>query len=114
MYSLRYSSNAKKSLKNLDPQMGRRIYQALDSIRADPRSHIKEMRRPKGSEPLYKYRIGDYRIIMTLFDEELVVLVVDIEPMKNDIQKIWWEGVRVTIWDLYELIFLKTLNNQRY
>ena len=87
MYSLRYSNSAKKSLKNLDHQAGRRIFQALDSIRADPRSHIKEMKRPKGSEPLYKYRIGDYRIIMVLIDEELVVLVVDIGQRKTIYKK---------------------------
>ena len=51
MFSLHYSQNAKRALKNLDPQVVKRIYLALESIRDNPRSHIEEMKRPKGAEP---------------------------------------------------------------
>jgi mRNA interferase RelE/StbE len=92
MFSLHYSQKAKRALKNLDPQIGKRIYLALESIRDNPRSHIEEMNRPKGAEPLYKYRVGEYRVIMALFDTELVVLVVDIGPRRTIYKKYGGKG----------------------
>jgi mRNA interferase RelE/StbE len=92
MFSLHYSQNAKRALKNLDTQVGKRIYLALESIRDNPRSHIEEMKRPKGAEPLYKYRVGEYRVIMALFDNELVVLVVDIGPRRTIYKKYGGKG----------------------
>ena len=92
MYALHYSNNAKRALKNLDHQVGKRIFQALESIRDNPRSHIEEMKRPKGAGPLFKYRIGEHRVIMALFDTELVVLVVDIGPRRSVYKKYGGKG----------------------
>lgn len=92
MYVLKYSNNAERAFKNLDHQVGKRIYQALETIRADPRSYVEEMKHPKGSDPLFKYRIGNYRVIMTLFDDELVVLVVDVGPRKSIYKKYGGKG----------------------
>ena len=63
--------------------VGVRIYHAPEIIRIDPRKHVKEMKRPGKEEPLCKFRVGDYRIIMSLFDDDLVILVVDIGPRKR-------------------------------
>jgi mRNA interferase RelE/StbE len=92
MFSIHYSNKAKRALKNFDPHVGKRIYLALESIRDNPRSHIEEMKRPKCAQPLYKYRIGEYRIIMALFDTELVVLVVDIGPRRDIYKKFGGKG----------------------
>ncbi|PWR73365.1 type II toxin-antitoxin system RelE family toxin [Methanospirillum stamsii] len=92
MYSLKYSNRAEKALKNLDHLVGKRIYTALEKIREDPRSHVEMMEHSKFSDPLYKYRIGDYRVIMSLFDNELIVLVVDIGPRKSIYKKYGGKG----------------------
>ena len=69
-----------------------RIYHALEIIRIDPRKHVKEMKRPGKEEPLCKFRVGDYRIIMSLFDDDLVILVVDIGPRKTIYKKYGGKG----------------------
>ena len=92
MYTLHYSNHAKRALKNLDHQVGKRIYQTLESIKENPRLHIEEMKRPKGAEILYKYRIGEYRVIMSLFDNELVVLVIDVGPRRTIYKKYGGKG----------------------
>ncbi|MGV8107822.1 type II toxin-antitoxin system RelE family toxin [Methanospirillum sp.] len=68
------------------------MYQTLESIKENPRPHIEEMKRPKGAEILYKYRIGEYRVIMSLFDNELVVLVIDVGPRRTIYKKYGGKG----------------------
>ena len=69
-----------------------RIYQALEVIRVDPKIHIKEMKRSSKAEHLFKFRVGDYRIIMSLFDDDLVILVVDAGPRKTIYKKYGGKG----------------------
>lgn len=92
MYAIRYSNHAKRALRNIDPLVGVRIYRALEIIRIDPRKHVKEMKRPGKEGPLFKFRVGDYRIIMSLFDDDLVILVVDIGPRKTIYKKYGGKG----------------------
>jgi len=92
MYTIRYSNHAKRALRNLDPLVGIRIYQALEVIRVDPKIHIKELKRSSKAEHLFKFRVGDYRIIMLLFDDDLVILVVDAGPRKTIYKKYGGKG----------------------
>lgn len=50
------------------------------------------MKHSDKTEPLYKFRVGDYRIIMSLFDDELVILVVDVGPRKCVYKKFGGNG----------------------
>ena len=81
-----------RALRNLDPLVGVRIYQALEVISVDPKIHIKEMKRSSKAEHLFKFRVGDYRIIMLLFDDDLVILVVDAGPRKTIYKKYGGKG----------------------
>jgi mRNA interferase RelE/StbE len=92
MYSLKYSHHAKRALRNIDPLVGVRIYRALETIREDPRKHVMEMKRSRKEEPLFKFRVGDYRIIMSLFDDDMVILVVDIGMRKTIYKKYGGKG----------------------
>ncbi len=73
-YAVRYDPKALKELTKLDRPVARRIVQAADALGAD--------RRPSGARPLVGYpdlwriRIGDYRVIYTIRDAGLVVLVL--------------------------------------
>ena len=73
-YTVRYDPRALKELAKLDRPVARRIVQAVDALAVDPR--------PSGARPLVGYpdlwriRIGDYRVIYTIRDAGLVVLVL--------------------------------------
>lgn len=72
--SVAYDPRALKELTKLEKPIARRIVKAVDALRADPR--------PSGVRPLVGYsnlwriRVGDYRVVYTTRDDELMVLVL--------------------------------------
>lgn len=81
-WKVRYSSKVLKGFKKLDPHARKRIREIIDSKIAtltDPRSLGKDLK----ERNLWRYRVGDYRIIAKLRDNELVILVIKIGHRKN-------------------------------
>ncbi|MBA1159418.1 type II toxin-antitoxin system RelE/ParE family toxin [Vibrio parahaemolyticus] len=71
---------AERELSKLDPQMARRILKFLRERVAnleDPRSIGEALRGSRLGE-FWKYRVGDYRIISSIEDGALRILVVRI------------------------------------
>ena len=71
---------AKRDLDNLDRQVGRRILKFLyDRVATldDPRS-IGEALKGSVLGDLWKYRVGDYRIVSIIEDGKLKILIVRI------------------------------------
>jgi mRNA interferase RelE/StbE len=62
----------------------RRIRTALNSLAAeqDPQAHVKKL---KGHEdvPIYSYRIGDYRAILTFDHGIMVIFVITIDNRRS-------------------------------
>lgn len=76
-WSVEISRQARKDLDALDPQQARRLLSFLaDRIRGaqDPRRHGEVLQGRLGS--LWRYRVGDCRLICDLQGDRLVVLVV--------------------------------------
>ena len=72
-YRIELRPAAARSLRKLDPQVRRRIQGAIALLAQDPR--------PPGARALQgraglRVRIGDYRIIYTVKDDVLLVIVV--------------------------------------
>jgi len=79
-WSIRFDRKAEREMDNLDPQVARRINRFLFERVApleNPRSIGEAL---KGTEfgDLWKYRVGDYRIIASIEDELVRILVVRI------------------------------------
>lgn len=84
-WKVELSAQAQKNLKQLDPQITRRILAFLHSRVAeleDPRSIGEALKGSKLGE-FWKYRVGDYRIISSIEDGALCVLVVRIGNRKK-------------------------------
>ena len=84
-WKIELSAHAQKNLKQLDPQITRRILAFLHSRVAeleDPRSIGEALKGSKLGE-FWKYRVGDYRIISSIEDGALCVLVVRIGNRKE-------------------------------
>lgn len=72
------TKNAATEIKKLGPPAERRIYDYLRtriSALQDPRQLGKQLRIPTPSN-LWRYRVGPYRIICQISDDEMLVLVV--------------------------------------
>jgi mRNA interferase RelE/StbE len=74
-----YTQTALNQLRKLDKQSARRILDFLDErvVRRDnPRSTGKALTGPLGG--LWRYRVGDFRVICEIQDGALRVLVVEL------------------------------------
>ena len=76
-FSVVYTKRARWDLKKLPPEVARTCIRAISKIREDPYSFVKKL---KGSTraPLYTLRIGDYRAIMSIEDDRLIVFVLEV------------------------------------
>ncbi len=80
MYEVRFSPDAEKDLSKLEQQTAKRIVKFLHERIANidnPRALGKAL---KGEElgKYWRYRVGDYRIICEIQDNQLVVLVITV------------------------------------
>lgn len=78
-WTIDYSDTAVKQLRALDKPIARRIVDYMDTRvtgSSDPRSAGKPLTGPLGG--LWRYRVGDYRIICDIEDGVMRVLVVQI------------------------------------
>jgi len=80
-YSILLAPPAERQLKALTEPVQRRIVKRLRTLKDNPRPQgVKKL---AGEENLYRIREGDYRIVYTLQDKKLLVLVVKIGNRKE-------------------------------
>ena len=72
-----------KFLDKLDSQNRERIIISLEKLRIRPEAYLKRL----VGEKSYKFRAGDYRVIIDLEKDKLLVLVIDIGHRKNIYKK---------------------------
>ena len=77
-YTVVLHRDAKKDIKKLHPQIRNRVIAALDEISENPKLHGAIAL--SGYVDLYRYRVGDYRIVYRINESELEVLVLDAKP----------------------------------
>ena len=77
-WRIEFTRNADKAMRKLDKVIAARVFDELDEIAKleDPRSRGKAL--VGNLAGLWRYRVGDYRIICDIEDDVLVVLVVDV------------------------------------
>lgn len=78
-YKVKYSSKAIKNLRKLDKYTRNLIYAWIDKNLVDcenPRVHGKGLVENKSGQ--WRYRVGDYRLICEIKDEEIIILVLEI------------------------------------
>jgi mRNA interferase RelE/StbE len=82
-YQIRLSDHAKKQLFKLDNSAYTQIQEAIDKLTVleNPRSRGREL--SGNLKGLWRYRVGDYRIIAQLLDEEFVILIIEIDHRKD-------------------------------
>lgn len=73
------SDLALKQLRKIDKEIRMRIISTLERIRIRPEAYIRKLVGEEG----YRLRVGDYRIILDLDKEQLLVLVLRIGHRKN-------------------------------
>jgi len=77
MYSVIYTQAALKDLKKLPPEVAQKVYNSIKQIRDDPYSHVKKLK-ASPTTPFYSLRVGEYRVIMTIENQQLVIFVIEV------------------------------------
>lgn len=74
MYEILFSLSAKKQLQKLDKNIQRHIMKVLERIRIRPERFVRKL----VGDPGYRLRMGDYRIIMDIDRDRILILVIKI------------------------------------
>ena len=78
-YSIKFSKEAQKTLKKIDKFQSKLIMNWIKNNLLNtnnPRQHGKGLSANKAG--FWRYRVGDYRIIADIEDEELIILIVKV------------------------------------
>ena len=74
MYSLIYSKKAEKQLEKLDKEIRNRIIYSLERLKIRPEAYVEKLVGDLG----YKFRVGNYRILVDIDKGKLIVLIIKI------------------------------------
>ncbi len=83
-YEIIFTDTSRKQFKKLEKDIQERTIKALERIRIRPEAHIKKL----VGDPGYRLRVGEYRIILDIEKEKLIILVIKIGHRKNIYKKL--------------------------
>lgn len=84
MYSVEFTYKAKKYLSKLNPSTAKLILSWVKKNLVDctdPRAHGKALTANRSGQ--WRYRIGDYRLLCEIYDDKVLILVVEIGHRKD-------------------------------
>lgn len=80
-YKIAYKTSAEKSFSKLPRDVQKRIFSAIEGLAENPRPPgVKKL---QSVLDLYRIRVGDYRVVYTIEDGELKILVVTISHRRD-------------------------------
>lgn len=85
-YTVKYTSKARKDLKKLALEIAQSIIRSINSIKVDPYPHVKKIQGTQNN-PLYTHRVGEYRAILYIENERLLILVIEAGHRKKIYRK---------------------------
>ena len=79
MYKIIVSDNALNQISKLPKDLQQRIFNSLERIKTRPYSYVSKL----VGEEAYKLRVRDYRLIIEIEDDKLIILVIKAGHRKN-------------------------------
>ncbi len=73
-YQVEFTQAAARQVRKLPKPVQNKVLEAIEGLQSDPRPH--GSRKLVGEDYAWRVRVGDYRVIYEVFDNELVVTVV--------------------------------------
>ncbi len=70
---------AQSQLEKLDKNIQERILDALERIRVRPYNFVKKL----AGSPYFRLRVGDYRVVLDIRNDALIVFVIEVGHRKN-------------------------------
>jgi len=79
MYEIELSAKAKKQLSKLDSKVKDKIGAHIERIKVRPHSFVKKLI----GTPYFRLRVGDYRVILDIKNEKLVIMIIEVGHRRN-------------------------------
>lgn len=80
MFQIVFTASAYKNLAKLDPPIQRRLKIAIDSLSLGLNTNCKNLQE---SHADYRLRMGDYRVIFELTQNQLIIRIIRIAHRKD-------------------------------
>ena len=78
-FEIIWSGPAVQQLKKLDRSIAKRIFDAVSRLEKNPTRRVRRI----VNSPYYRLRVGDYRVIIDIRENELTVIVIKIGHRKS-------------------------------
>ena len=79
MYTVTFSKQAIKALRKMPRNVARLISDKVDQLATDPDSLANQAKKLT-DDPGYRLRIGDWRVVYTVYDDTVTIHVIRIAP----------------------------------
>jgi mRNA interferase RelE/StbE len=83
MWTIKLNPAATKALKLLNKQSKQRLESFIDELAGTDNPRNKGKALQGNFKGLWRYRVGDYRLICQIKDKELIILIVEIDHRKD-------------------------------
>ncbi len=83
IYEVQFPEKLHKKLKSIPRKSKEQIVTRIERLSVDPRPVDCKKLKGDRSQDLYRVRSGEYRIIYSIYDTKLVVVVVDVGSRKE-------------------------------
>lgn len=80
-YKLKTLLKAEKALEKIEPIFAKKIRDKIKSLGDDPRQN--GCKKLSGFEKSYRVRVGKYRVIYEIYDDEILICVVNVDHRKD-------------------------------
>ncbi|KJL30081.1 type II toxin-antitoxin system RelE family toxin [Microbacterium oxydans] len=80
-YRVEFTAAAAEEIRKLDPQIRRRILAGVSELEREPRPH--GVRKLAGYDNAWRVRIGDYRVLYEVIDDQVLVTVVRVAHRRD-------------------------------
>ena len=73
-YNIRFAQSARKELEHLEASVVSRVFPKIEALAQNPR--LPGCRKLQGFENLWRIRVGSYRVIYQVLDDEQVIDII--------------------------------------
>lgn len=81
MYTIEFKSSVEKDFRKIPRTQQLNIWSSIQALKSDPRP--KNSRKLVGTDSDYRIRVGDYRVIYRIEDDDKIVIIFAVDHRKD-------------------------------
>lgn len=81
MYTIEFKSSVEKDFRKIPRTQQLKIWSSIQALKSDPRP--KNSRKLVGTDSDYRIRVGDYRVVYRIEDDNKIVIIFAVDHRKD-------------------------------